>query len=123
MDINTKQRPVPNELILDIKRLAETESDTEALLRDVFDSFDKDPASPLLGLMSPSERKKGKISRVTFNRALKSIYDSFAGGGELERIVVACAFLVAACRVILSRISERSAAGAKSFARVPLQLC
>jgi len=79
MDINTKQRPVPNELILDIKRLAETESDSEALLRDVFDSFDKDPGSPLLGLMSPSDRKRGRISRVTFNRALKSIYDSFAG--------------------------------------------
>lgn len=78
MDINTKQRPVPNELILDIKRLAETESDTDALLRDVFDSFDKDPSSPLFGLMSPSERKKDRISRVTFNRALKSIYDSFA---------------------------------------------
>ena len=37
MDINTKQRPVPPELILDIKRLAETESDVEALLRDVYD--------------------------------------------------------------------------------------
>ncbi len=78
MDINTKQRPVPNELILDIKRLADTESNTEGLLRDVFDAFDKNASSPLLGLMSPSERKKGKISRVTFNRALKNIYDSFA---------------------------------------------
>lgn len=77
MDINTKQRPVPNELILDIKRLADTETDSEALLRDVFDAFDKNPSSPLFGLMSPSERKKGKISRVTFNRALKTIFDAF----------------------------------------------
>ena len=44
-------------------------------------------------------------------------------GGELGRFVAACAFLVALCRVILSRISERSAAGGRSFARVPLQLC
>jgi DGQHR domain-containing protein len=78
IDINTKQRPVPNELLLDIKKLADTESGGEALLRDVFDAFDKEPSSPLLGLMSPSERKKGKISRVTFNAALKPITDSFA---------------------------------------------
>lgn len=79
MDINTKQRPVPNELILDIKRMAETESNSEALLRDVFDAFDGRPESPLYGMMSPFERKKGKISRVTFNNAIKPIFDSFSG--------------------------------------------
>ncbi|WP_082655929.1 DGQHR domain-containing protein [Aureimonas sp. D3] len=79
MDINTKQRPVPNELILDIKRMAETESDSEALMRDVFDLFNVEPDSPLFGLMSPYERKKGKISRVTFNGALKPILETFSG--------------------------------------------
>lgn len=79
MDINTKQRPVPNELILDIKRMAETESNSEALMRDVFDAFDSRPDSPLFGLMSPYERRKGKISRVTFNNSMKAIFDSFAG--------------------------------------------
>jgi len=79
MDINTKQRPVPNELLLDIKRLAETETGSEALLRDVFDEFERDSGSPLFGLMTPSERKKGRISRVTFNAALKPIADSFSG--------------------------------------------
>jgi hypothetical protein len=39
IDINTKQRPVPNELLLDIKRLAETETEVESLSRDVFDLF------------------------------------------------------------------------------------
>jgi DGQHR domain-containing protein len=77
MDINTKQRPVPNELLLDIKRLAETEDDDEALLRDVFDRFDKTEASPLFGLMSPSEKRQGKISRVTFNAALRPIFGTF----------------------------------------------
>jgi DGQHR domain-containing protein len=62
IDINTKQRPVPNELLLDIKRMAETEKDEEALLRDVFDKFATEPNSPLLGLLSPSERQRGKIS-------------------------------------------------------------
>ena len=79
MDINTKQRPVPNELILDIKRMAETETNSEAIMRDVFDAFANRTDSPLLGLMSPFERKKGQISRVTFNNAIKPIYDSFSG--------------------------------------------
>ena len=78
MDINTKQRPVPPELILDIKRLAETETDVEAMLRDVFDSFNTDISSPILGLLSPSDRQKGKISRVTFNAAIKSIWGTFS---------------------------------------------
>ena len=78
MDINTKQRPVPPELILDIKRLAEKETDTEALLHDVFDNFNQDVKSPLFGLLSPSERAPGKISRVTFNQAIKSIWQTFA---------------------------------------------
>jgi hypothetical protein len=77
MDINTKQRPVPPELLLDIKRLAETETDIEAMLRDVFDAFDKEPDSPLFGLLSPSERQKGKISRVTFNTALRAVWSLF----------------------------------------------
>lgn len=79
MDINTKQRPVPNELILDIKRMAETESNQEALMRDVFDALNGRQESPLFGMMSPFERKKGKISRVTFNNAMKAIFESFSG--------------------------------------------
>lgn len=78
VDINTKQRPVPNELLLDIKKLADSESGTESLFREIFDLFNKDTKSPLLGLMSPSERRKGKISRVTFNHAMKSIRESFS---------------------------------------------
>ena len=79
MDINTKQRPVPNELLLAIKRLAQTETNEEATLKDIFDSFDKESDSPLLGLMSSAERKKGKISRVTFNAAMKPIFNTFDG--------------------------------------------
>lgn len=70
IDINTKQRPVPNELLLDIKRLADYESDQEKLLGAVFDQFCDKSDSPLLGLMSPASRTSGKISRVTFNSAL-----------------------------------------------------
>lgn len=73
IDINTKQRPVPNELLLDIKKLAEDEDDTEALLGELFDSFNLENTSPLLGLMSPAKRQTNKLSRVTFNNAVKPI--------------------------------------------------
>ena len=79
IDINTKQRPVPNELLLDIKRLADYETDQERLIGLVFDKFSESPDSPLLGLMSPMARSKGKISRVTFNAALRSLLPIFSG--------------------------------------------
>jgi DGQHR domain-containing protein len=84
IDINTKQRSVPNELLLDIKKLADYESDTEALLGEVFDYFNHETDSPLLGLLSPSERTKGKLSRVTFNAALKPLMPAFAGRESSE---------------------------------------
>jgi len=77
IDINTKQRSVPNELLLDIKKLAEYENDTEALLGEIFDFFNTETSSPLLGLMSPSERQKGKISRVTFYAGVKPLMPAF----------------------------------------------
>lgn len=78
MDINTKQRPVPPELLLDIKQLADADNDAEAALREIFDRFAKEPSSPLFGMMSPAERKRGKISRVTFNAALRPIWPSLS---------------------------------------------
>jgi DGQHR domain-containing protein len=85
MDINTKQRPVPNELLLDIKRLAQTESDEEATLRTVYDLFNKQTDSPLLGMMTPSEKAENKLSRVTFNAAFRAVFFSF-GNSDAQRI-------------------------------------
>ena len=93
MDINTKQRPVPNELLLDIKRLADTETDQEALSRDIFDLFQKEQDSPLFGLLTPSEKQGGKISRVTFNAAFKPVLDTFAGSDAKQMYAVLCAYL------------------------------
>jgi DGQHR domain-containing protein len=73
IDINTKQRPVPSELLLDIKQLAEYESNIEARLRVLFDIFNTNLDSPLLGMMSPSSRQSKKISRVTFNTGVKPL--------------------------------------------------
>lgn len=85
IDINTKQRPVPTELLLDIKSLAEYESDIEAICRNIFDRFNESPDSILLGVLSSASRVNGKISRVTFNAAIKPIFSVF-GEREIEEI-------------------------------------
>lgn len=77
IDINTKQRQVPNELLLDIKQLAEREGAKDILLREIFNLYSSDSASSLLGLMSPAARQKNKISRVTFNLAFKTVLPVF----------------------------------------------
>jgi len=73
IDINTRQRPVPSELLLDIKRLAEYENTEEQLMRELFDLFNEEPESPLLGMLSPSKKSENKITRVTFNAAMKPL--------------------------------------------------
>jgi DGQHR domain-containing protein len=78
MDVNTKQRPVPNELLLDIKKLADAESDEEAMLRELFDVFGNDTDSPLVGLTSPASKSAGKVTRVTFNAAVRPALSTFA---------------------------------------------
>jgi DGQHR domain-containing protein len=93
IDINTKQRPVPNELLLDIKKMAETETDAEALLRQVFDLFDQESDSPLQGLMSAATRQRRKISRVTFNAALNAIWNTFAANDATYIYKVLAAYL------------------------------
>jgi DGQHR domain-containing protein len=95
IDINTKQRPVPNELLLDIKKLAEYETEVEHLLGEVFDRFNSDPASPLLGLLSAHERTSHKISRVTFNAGLKQLLAVF-GSTDVDGIYDALSSYVTA---------------------------
>ena len=78
IDINTKQKPVPNELLLDIKKLAEYENLAEQLFGEVFDLYDQVPSSPLFGLTAPTSRSNGKISRVTFNAGFKPLLNVFS---------------------------------------------
>lgn len=97
MDINTKQRPVPNELLLDIRRLSEVETEAEALMHNVFDLFHTRDDSALAGFLSPAERRKGAISRVTFNAALRAIKSAFVGAPAEEVYTVLNAYFHA-CR-------------------------
>lgn len=85
IDINSKQRGVPSELLLDIKRMAEYENSTEAMLRDIYDCFIKDPDSALFGRLSPSSRTKGKVSRVTFNSSVTPVAQFF-GDRDIDEL-------------------------------------
>lgn len=76
IDINTNQRGVPASLLLDIKYLAERETSTEEKLRKLFNKLNTESSSPLAGLLSPNENKKGKVTRVTFNRAFDKLYEN-----------------------------------------------
>ena len=93
IDINTKQKPVPNELLLDIKKLAEYESDAERLFGEIFDLLNDEPSSPLFGLTSTIARSKGKISRVTFNAAIKPLLGVFENSDSDEAYRVLSAYL------------------------------
>lgn len=106
MDINTKQKPVPSELILDIKRLAETESDIEAIMRDVFDALNADGKSPLYGLLTPAERASGKISRATFNLSLKSIWSTLGDSDAASITKIISDYLHACLSGLRSNLAE-----------------
>lgn len=79
IDINTKQRPVPKELLLAIKSLAKSESDIESALSQVFDLFHSDVNSSLLGKTSSTKKAAAKIDRVTFNAGLRPHLTLFDG--------------------------------------------
>lgn len=79
IDINSKQRGVPNELLLDIKHLAELETDEQAYMREIFDYFNKKQDSFFYGSLSASKKQKGKLTRVTFNSGLKLIVEVLIG--------------------------------------------
>ncbi len=84
IDINTKQRPVPNELLLDIKSLAQYESKDEDYLNKLFNLFNANSTSPLMGLMSSSKRITKKINRVSFNTSMKPILNAFVDKDSIE---------------------------------------
>lgn len=77
IDINTLQRPVPKELLLDIKRLADRESDDERMLDELFTSFESEPDSYLLNKLSRIDKQRGKISKVTFYDSMKPMLREF----------------------------------------------
>lgn len=72
IDINTKQKPVPKELLLAIKSLAKDETDDEAILGEIFDTFDENTSSALFGWTSSTKKTANKVDRVTFNVGIRN---------------------------------------------------
>lgn len=105
IDINTNQKGVPPALLLDIKQLAGTETTIEERLRRIFDLVAANRDSPLYGAFSPAEKKAGKISRVTFNSALKNVVEAgvlatMTSTEDQAKLIVN--YLIAADRVIVA---------------------
>ena len=96
IDINTLQKPVPKELLLDIKRLADRESDDEILLDELFTCFEAETDSYLFNKLSRIEKQRGKISKVTFYDSMKPMLKEFniSNTDRLYRIINT--FLIAA---------------------------
>lgn len=106
VDINTKQRPVPPQLLLDIKQLADIEDESEGILRDVFDMFHNDFGSALGGMMAPHESAKGKLTRVTFNAAVKPLLELFAGRSVSEIFSILNGYLSAISTALAQKSTE-----------------
>lgn len=115
IDINTKQKPVPAQLLLDIKKLAEIEDQSEAILRDIFDRFDTNIDSSLKGMMAPYESEKNKITRVTFNGAVKPLLELFADREMTEVYGILNNYLLAVSSEIKKKTNESVLAKAVVF--------
>lgn len=102
IDINTLQKPVPKELLLDIKRLAERESSDEQLLDELFSLFEENIESYLCGKLSRIDRQKNKISKVTFYDALRPILKEFNITNTSKLYEIINSFLIAANDVFKS---------------------
>ena len=70
LDINTKHKGVPKELLKNVKSIAGTETEIEANLRRMFQFLNTDEASPLRGKLNVGESSPGKLSRISFDSAL-----------------------------------------------------
>lgn len=106
IDINTKQKPVQSQLLLDIKQLAETESESEEILREVFDLFHNEADSALSGYMSPATAAKSKITRVTFNNGLSPLLQLFTSRGSDEVYQIINSYLKAVSSEISKKTTE-----------------
>ncbi len=115
IDINTKQKPVSKELLLAIKSLALSETDQEALLGEIFDLYDQEENSALLGLTSPLKASTIRISRVTFNAGFKSLLPYFKEQASLEVYKVTNAYFHAVLSGLRSKKTEKAIANKTVF--------
>ena len=107
IDINTKQRPVPAQLLLDIKRLADIEDESESILRDIFDQFHESRMSSMAGLTAPYDSAKNKITRVTFNSSVKPLLEFFGERSSPEIYEILNSYLTAVSDALFSKTTDQ----------------
>ena len=73
IDINENQKKVPEELIIDVKRLLELETEEEKVYNSIFDLFLKNDDSILKPYINVGENQKGNLSRIVFNNAVAEL--------------------------------------------------
>ncbi len=88
---------------------------------EIFDLFNEQTDSPLLGLMSPAKESTTKLTRVTFNAALKPLLNIFQGKETQEIYEILRAYLDAfiAC---LSKLTVEKTITKPTVFRVAIQL-
>lgn len=101
IDINSKQKGVSPALLLDIKKLAEYETDIEQLLREIFDTFHSDASSALYGRLSPAKKIKGKITRSVFNTSMRPLVRFFEGKSVDEIYTIMNSYIAAFYQSVL----------------------
>lgn len=73
IDINENQIRVPQSLILDVKRLLQSETEDERRCSVLFDLFESRSDSALKGCLARAEHRRGKLLRTAFNDAVSEI--------------------------------------------------
>ncbi|MDQ0492396.1 DGQHR domain-containing protein [Paenibacillus brasilensis] len=73
VDINSTQKEVPRDLILDVKRLLQKESEEEKRCSQIFEFFYSKEGSILNGHLARAERENGKITRRIFNNCISEL--------------------------------------------------
>lgn len=86
IDINSNQKEVPKELLLDVKRLLQSENEAEKRYSSLFELFYTQDNSFLKDKLVPAEKVKGKISRITFNKSISPLFKDLAPDADMQKI-------------------------------------
>ncbi|MCP9237969.1 DGQHR domain-containing protein [Lewinella sp. JB7] len=108
IDINTNQKGVPSALLLDIKQLAQRETPTEEVQRELFQLLNQE--SSIAGLLAPTRSISGKISRKTFNDSTREIIENGPFKGEkVQLLYKGISNYLTAAEIVLEKSKSQNA--------------
>lgn len=105
VDINSTQKGVPDDLLLDVKRLLQKETEDEKRCSEIFERFFTREDSILKEHLIRAERLPGKISRRTFNNSIINPLETLAEVSSEEVYNIINNYLKAS-QAVLSEIDE-----------------